>query len=190
MSRHHLRNPHAVNFSNLPKYGRLTRVLDNCLEPIMRFLAGDGNEAPQRTHFWNNIKLSKLAVWQLSEEKMVCVPDDPLALPRWKWHWIPIFHMPRFGGWKRYVVLKPDPSEAFIHSWRVGWLAEDVRGISLIQIPVVGDENDVLDGCVRVLRGPEECQFFGINESGQQIKIKIVDYGEIGDGKYPSVPLL
>ncbi|HMP67413.1 MAG TPA: hypothetical protein PKA60_01550 [Candidatus Paceibacterota bacterium] len=91
-----------------------------------------------------------------------------------------LFHLPRFGGWKKYVVIKS--ANSGLKKWHIGWVANDRIGIS--RIPVKGP--------VRMLIGPESVKFFGIDlASGQQIQISRVHDGKIGDrGIYAGTMLL
>ncbi len=90
----------------------------------------------------------------------------------------PIFHVPIFGGWRDYVVLSP---YSVNQEWHVGWIASDVCGISRIK----------LSGPVRMLLGPGDVEFFGIDMEGCQIPICKIGQGKIGDGgKYKRTPLL
>jgi hypothetical protein len=99
------------------------------------------------------------------------------AVRRYKWKVIPIFHLPRFGGWKDYVVL--EPAEA-IEKWFVGWGDGKVHGIS--RIPQRGP--------VRVLKGSRICNFVGVDSNGMQLRMKKVGCGQIGDGgKFCLLPL-
>ncbi len=87
--------------------------------------------------------------------------------------------MPILGGWGSLVVLTPHDPET--REWFVGWVTHDAIGIS--RIPLTGQ--------VRLLRGPNEVTFFGVDPEGQQIDIDIVGYGNIGRaGRYAKVPLL
>lgn len=94
------------------------------------------------------------------------------------WFNIPLFHLPILGGWKNYVVLEP---YCKAQEWHIGWISEDVSGISRIKVR----------GPARLLLGPCNVSFFGINTDGYQIAIQKVGEGQIGDrGKYAQTPLL
>lgn len=95
------------------------------------------------------------------------------------WRRIPIFHIPIFGGWRDYVVLKPHPLN---QDWHVGWISGDVTGVTRI----------TLHGPVRMLLGQEGTSFFGVSaDSGEQIELRRGVFGKIGSGgRYVKLPLL
>lgn len=145
----------------------------------MYLISGTFQESPQRTHFWNNTKLSRKEVAFLEVALMVSREREKGALHRWRYK-IPLFHMPIFGGWRRYVVVAPVIHVN--HAWYVGWVANDVSGISRIN----------LVGPVRLLVGPKHVQFFGLRfDDGTQIQVHVIGEGRIGDGgQYAQLPLL
>jgi hypothetical protein len=143
-------------------------IRDVLMVPIMCILGGTFFERPQRTHQWNNLKLRRAQVKHLLQLFMVWSRGVP-SKKRFVWK-IPLFHMRLFGGWKQYVVLEP------IHptgvTWHVGWVAEDVIGVSRI----------TLSGPVRVLVGNGDVFHFGLATSGVQIPIRKIGEGIIGGG--------
>ncbi len=173
--------------------GSVGRFFDWLMKPIMYWLQGDWVEEPQRTHFWNNVKLAKSEIRDLNVSEMIeCEACKSKAPVRWKWGFVPIFHMPRFGGWKKYVCISSDWSVG--QDWYIGWICEDgTIGLSLVPIkpskrPRFGGYRS--KGDIRVLIGPCRVKFFGLTSDGVQIDICIIDFGEIGDKKFPDVPLL
>ena len=88
------------------------------------------------------------------------------------------FHLPVLGGWRQYVVLEPEDTQ----DWYVGWILSDAIGISRIK----------LIGPVRLLIGPDDVSFFGINGKDYgQIPIRKIGEGRIGSGgSYAQMPLL
>ncbi len=154
------------------------RCADALMIPLMHILSGSMEE-PQQTHFWNNSKLTVGETEHIDRGAMVHCHGIPGASNR-KILGIPIFHIPILGGWRNYVVLKPCDAVC-IRGWYVGWMANDVIGVS--RIPLVGS--------VRLLLGPGDVAFFGISFNGDQIPIKKIGEGRIGDGgSYCKVPLL
>ena len=134
-------------------------------------------ESPQRTHFWNNTKPPIEYIKDFDHELMVFEEADKDASRRW-WGPIPLFHIPLLGGWDEFVVLEPVETQA---EWYVGWIPFDVLGVS--QIP--------LEGKVRVLLGPMQVNFFGVDKFGKQIAIKKVGKGVLGNaGEYAKITLL
>ncbi len=157
----------------------IVRTLDRVLRPLMRFIAGPRAwfEEPQQTHFWNNQKLETFPTTWVSY--LLQVPGDSTAASRWLFGFIPVFHIPIFGGWKRYVVIEPLD---YVGTWHPGWVAVDVVGCSRVSVR----------GSVRLLQCPDLTDFFGVAvDDGQPILLKIVGYGVIGDGgPYCQLPLL
>lgn len=156
---------------------KLQKFGDVCMIPIMYFLQMNLFETPQRTHFWNNTKFPTASFHWLEADDLVSVPGDTAAVRRW-FGYVPIFHMPIFGGWKKYVVIAPtDP----IAEWYVGWVAGDTAGVSNIKLSTP----------VRLLLGSGPAQFFGADKFGQQIKLKTIGFGEVGRrSEFSSFPLL
>jgi hypothetical protein len=158
------------------KQGWLGAFCDWLLQPIMYWLQDTWQEAPQRTHFWNNHKFDR-KTFCLNKEFMIKVPRDPNATTRKIWGFIPRFHMPRFGGWSEYVVIAPSD---FNGKWYPGWATTDVTGVSRIPI----------HGPVRALRGRKQTYLFGVTHTGRQIRVMVVGYGRIGDGgRFSELPL-
>jgi hypothetical protein len=135
--------------------------------PVMYLVAGTF-ERPQRTHRWNVRLLSEGERASIDHSRTLRVPGDPKAGPRW-WGKLPIFHIPILGGWREYVALEP---ECDGKDWRLGWVAGAATGISMIP----------LSGPVRALRGPGESEFFGVSRDGEQLPLREVGRGRIGDG--------
>ena len=154
------------------------RFLDWSIAPLMYLLSGTLEEAPQRTHFWNNRKLHPGEIVGLKERDMV-VSSGSGGVERWRYGF-PIFHTPILGGWREYIVLEPlvNPNQ----SWYVGWIPNDeAPGFSRVQTK----------GPVRLLLGNGPTKFFGLNEGGVQIKIHEIGRGKIGDGgPFSQFPLL
>ncbi len=165
--------------------GLVARGADVLMAPVMRALSGAPEEAPQRTHFWNNQRLGPAEVeaaldWRI----MVRRHGDPAAVQRS--HPFSVrFHLPCFGGWKRYVVLCPinEYGESYQGAWHVGWWNEQYAGISRLAIR----------GMVRMLIGPSDIRFFGIRAEGDQMQLHLRYRGEgvIGDGsQFNTIQLL
>lgn len=148
--------------------GRLAKLSDILMVPIMYLISGTLKEVPQRGHGWNNMNLSVDAVKNLDRSIMVHCSnaDDEVAISRWLF----LFHMPIFGGWRNYVVLEPGKQSS---GWYVGYICKDgVIGISRIK----------LSGKVRMLVG-FGASFFGIDaDSYKQIPIKKIGMDRIGNG--------
>lgn len=170
-----------MNKIQVPPEGWLAKLGDWILVPVMYFVSGTLSETPQRTHKWNNKKLTSDEVAQLASISQFNVFVDGLTDERARFFGkLPIFHLPICGGWKNYMVFKPCGKA---HTgWHIGWIAEDASGVTKIK----------LNGPVRMLLGPDEVTFFGVDtKTGEQIPIQTVGTGRIGDeGPFADLPLL
>lgn len=159
------------------KQGHLGRIADMLMVPVMYLLQGNFRETPQRTHRWNNHHLRNLEVDHLDADNILFVDGDPGANERW-FGPIPLFHMPVFGGWKKFVVVEPVHQ---VDEWFIGWVAFDALGVS--RIP--------LQGPVRLGIGPRQAEFFALDSQGKQIELSKVAVGHIGSaGEYSDVLFL
>lgn len=158
--------------------GFAERFLDTLFIPIMYLVSGTFYEQPQMTHCWNSHRITRSAVLFLQSKLMVrCRGRKNQKVLSHKGI---LFHLPIFGGWKKYVVL--EPRETNITKYYIGWINNQVCGVS--RIP--------LKGRVRLLAGPRTVKFFGIDPAtGQQIPMRKVSQGVIGKrGMYCHTPLL
>lgn len=152
-------------------------ILDFLMMPVMLVCQFTLTESLQRTHFWNNQKLSDKEKNRLDVSMGVESHGDPAVNQRWVDKNFPIFHIPILGGWKKFIVVEPEDDE---ETWFPGWMAEDVTGVS--QIKVVGR--------VKLLLGPGKVTFFGVDRFGEQIFLKRVGSGVLGKkSPYRKVPL-
>jgi hypothetical protein len=80
------------------------------------------------------------------------------------------------------VVVALQPKLAQQGHWFIGWTDHcTIAGVSLV--PITGRK-------VRVLLGPDDVSFFGLDAEGYQIKVAIFGSGTIGDGgPYAQLPL-
>lgn len=154
-------------------------LLDWLMMPIMWTLQCCRIEALQRTRRWNNHHLDGSDVEYLDRGDMVFHRGDPNAHRPWLLGVIPLFHLPCLGGWKQYVVIRP--RDHLTIGWHVGWIAGE-HAIGVSRIP--------LSGRVKVLVGPGECQWFGITAKGEQVALRKIGQGRLGDsGPWRYVPL-
>ena len=162
---------------NVQELGWFQNLADTLMVPLMYCMSGT-MEKTQQTHFWNNTKLKVQYMKHLNREKMVHCQGIADATTR-KILGIPIFHIPILGGWRNYVVLKP--REECDNGWHVGWIADDVAGVSRIK----------LTDQVRLLLGPGDVAFFGVTTNGDQISVQKAGEGRIGDGgAHSKTPLM
>ncbi|MCX6760239.1 MAG: hypothetical protein NTW46_02755 [Candidatus Nealsonbacteria bacterium] len=161
-------------YLDVPPLGWLARLGDILMIPLMYLLSGTFCEQPQRGHLWNRIRLPLSKLAHLNRWAMVRFGSrrDVVRCSR-------IFvHLPFISGWRHYAVLSP---EDFNKEWYVGWILPDRAAVRRI----------TLRGSVRMLLGPEEVYFFGIDKNGRQIPILLIGEGRIGDrSQYSRVPLL
>ena len=163
--------------------GSVGRLADTLMVPAMYVLSGTIYEAPQRTHFWNNQKLSAAEVtpW-LVRDLAVSVKGNPRASQPKLLGVLPLLHMPILGGWRDYVVLECLlPEEDY--PWHVGWMVDGgVAGVSCVALR---------SRFVRLLIGPAPTTFFALMPDGEQVKLTQAGEGVIGHhGQFREVPLL
>lgn len=172
--------------------GLLPRIADTLMVPIMQIATGNLHESPQRTHRWNNRKLTKEEVEGLDPCLMVEAPGIQTgAISDYGFR----FHIPILGGWRDYIVIRPIFEDD--EPWYPGWTNEKVSGVSRLPI----------NGAVRLLLGPTTTRFFGVLAPDgyddfdwfsttppprhPQIKIEVVNKGRIGvRSKFSKLPLL
>ncbi len=158
---------------DIPPLGWTAKLADICMVPIMWLLSGAPLERPQRTHFWNNCKFDPQHFEELHPFiKMVYTDGDPATISQ---GWFR-FHLPLFGGWRKYIVI--EPKAANTDKWRIGWCVADESNIPVL----LGISRIELRGSVRVLRGKRNTLFFGISEEGWQVPLTCVGTGVIGKG--------
>lgn len=144
--------------------GPWAETADRLLLPLMRFVLNAPGEEPQRTHWWNHGRLTDDEVVRLEKDYMAQHAGDPTA------HRLvsPFIHLTRWGGWKQYAVLEP---VGYSSVWNLGWIAGHKHDVSLIGV----------FGNARALIGPGPVSFFGIGSNGEQITLRLVRTGWIGD---------
>ena len=153
-------------------------MLDFLWIPSMYLASGTVCEVPQQTHPWNRRSLSYEERLSLNPDLNHHEPGDNEAASPWLLGFIPRFHLPIIGGWRNYVVIKPVQQN--MSHWYVGWVNAGACGVS--RLPLTGP--------VRLLIGPENTDFIGLDEDGFQIKVKKTGKGRIGTGgRYAHLPL-
>jgi hypothetical protein len=168
-----------MSYVTIKPMGLMAQSADKLLAPLMRALMemnGTPEEAPQRTHRWNNHRLSRAEADALDRKMTVLVSGDPDA-----WY-LPsgLRHLPVIG-WQKYVVLAP---ARLSRRWHVGWLevGGGVAGISRLK----------LDRPVKLLRGPRDVHFFATDVEGRQIRLGVEGEGRLSPhrGERSDLPLL
>lgn len=155
--------------------GSIAKIADYLMTPVMHLVGGTRfREKAQRTHVWNNTKLTAAQTSTLSEDLMVHlygIPSKDLSgIGR---------HLTIFGGWRPYAVVKRADGS---RPWHVGWITPSVSGVSRVELTTP----------CRVLIGPTNVYFFGIDaETGVQIQVILEGRGLIGKPeRYRKLPLL
>ena len=164
----------------IPPRGIFVRIADAVMTPIMYLLAGTLRESPQRTHRWNNKRLSAEERALLDQALLYVLKGDPSMPRRILLGFIPFFHMPILGGHREYVVFMP--CDTAVHKWHIGWDLPEVCGVSRF----------AFRGPQRVLGVPHDVKFFGIDaQTGKQIQLQLIGKGSVGNhDPYAHVPLL
>lgn len=166
--------------------GWLAQIGDILMVPIMHLIslmAGAWGESPQRTHVWNVQTLTAEEAKRLSQQGRVDCKGVKNALVRQHWWDLILFHLPFLKkGWKQYVVLgqwSPEWSPTGI--WYVGWVTADAK-VQISKVPNAW--------AVRMLLGPADVSFFGVDQAGNQVSVTCIGDGSIGDhGPFCRVPL-
>lgn len=164
---------------SIPPESALGKIGDILMLPLMHALSGTLSETPQRTHRWNVYHVSKEVSRHLPESLLTTVPRSNQAKKAY-FLGFPLLHAPLFGGWREYAVFQP--TDTVTNPWFVGWIASNGAGVS--RIP--------LRGSVRLLCGPYQAKFFGIDSiTGSVIPLSHRGEGRIGDsGEFSKLPLL
>jgi len=142
-------------------------------------VSGAFQEAPQRTHRWNYHRWPECGLPGLTQKVyctgMVRELGRPRQSPRFRYG-VPLMHLPICGGWRQYVVLEATGAG----EWHVGWWTPGLSGVS--RLP--------LRKRVRMLLGSETVWFFALDKNGQQLPLRVVGYGQVGDsGPFCQDPL-
>lgn len=152
------------------------KMADAAMRPLMFVLGKCKVDSIQETHPWH---IQNISPDIIDPNLSVLVSGGKEAVSD---RFGPLFHM--FGGWKQYVVLEADPP------FHIGWVhRRDNR-----EAPVQSAANrlQVADHTVRLLSGPQDSttQFFALTPEGQQIKLRKVGSGTLGDKQFPGIRLL
>jgi len=161
----------------------LWRGFDILMSPLMRAISGALVEKPQETHRWHIQRLPHHLVHVLNKDNIACSTGKDLSNRR---HGEILFHIPVLSGWQNYVVVEVggDYSE-----WYVGWILYSLPQRSVLKFDI--HRLPIQDKRLRLLNGVTGLQFcfFAINKNGEQLPLKIVAEGHIGDGKHPKIRL-
>lgn len=159
----------SIITNNIKPLTRLEQQADRAMRPLMAALGSFKRDALQETHPWHihpvdpDLIDSELAVRLAGEKEALRAKYGPL------------FHM--FGGWKHYAALEAKPP------FHIGWSALGQTAINRLLIE---------DEAVRMLVGPEntETVFFAVKPTGDQLKLRTIGRGVLGDNQFPGTRLL
>lgn len=154
------------------------RILDYLLTPVMYILGGCKMDSIQKTHGYHAKNINVI----LDNCKTIEITGDDTSRFKNSRGFINnrgYFHMPIFGGWKSYVILE---NTEFSNAWFVGWKTPSFYQVSRLKISTP---------LVKLLKGRkgDKSIFFGFDLNGNQIKLKKVADGTLGDNKFSNVPL-
>lgn len=122
---------------------------------------------------WNNTKFQPIEAIKIPGDKMVTPRDQNK-----QWSLIKV----SLGSWKKCVVLQP--KEINYKDWRVGFITTENDKI------VSQYCNIIIHGQVKVLIGPEDTFFYGLDNRNNEIKIEAITYAHRADKKIKKIILL
>lgn len=161
------------------------RLGDLLLWPIMFLLGGVKRDSIQETHFWHSQPIDPKEID--SALSVSLAGDDPSTVLTNKVFPFPAFHAPIFGGWRNYSVLQVQFADP---KWHVGWIHRAFTPGSRPRAHV--HRLGIAEREVKVLTQPHGfvTEYFAIGSSGEQLPLKCIDRGVLGDLKYPQIKLL
>jgi hypothetical protein len=160
------------------------RLIDRLLWPVMFLLGGCRLDSIQETHRWHSQRIQpseidrKLTALVEGNERSRVTANRVIPFP--------LFHAPVFGGWRNYTVLQV---EADVECWHVGWIhrqyPQSARPRSHVQRLPIGTRE------VRVLTQPIGflTEYFALDRFGNQLPLRAVAEGVLGDGRYGTLRL-
>lgn len=164
----------------IPAMTKKELIYDKLMVPVMFILRGFRADSLQETHVWHpyEIDARKIDLGMAVKNQ----GHDPSRFKQGKAKFL--FHAPVFGGWKEFSVYAVDETETPFY---VGWIVYSALDNELIaahvhRLPINTDRIRLLDGN-SITWG----YFFAIDSKGNQIPLKKVGSGKIGDGTYKEV---
>jgi hypothetical protein len=160
------------------------RVLDWALAPLMYVLGGCKLDSIQETHYWHCQRVS--APHEVDYIASIIIRGDDSSSFANALTPLPLFHIPLIGGWRNYAILEVQSTVA---TWHVGWIHLVVpagsRPRSHVQRLPIAERN------IRVLKHPHGyvTKFFAVDSCGNQIPVKCVGEGRLGDNRYKNIRL-
>lgn len=150
----------------VPEVNILFRVVDILLYPFMWILGGFTFPI-QETHKWHVRK------WKWNKAQPLVIKETDKKAIFGHTAVLGLFHMPIFGGLKKYVILE---ASGYNNYWYVGWEGD----IHLLKIR---------QKRIALLVGKKGFIAYGLGDNGKILKLKIVGYDELGDNKYKDIRL-
>lgn len=142
----------------------MTRLFDILLWPFMRILGGFKFPV-QETHIWHMKKWD----WKNNKALVINQKDKKARFD----HGTVLAHMPIFGGLTKYVVVE---ASGFNNYWHVGW--KD----TFHSLPIKQNR-------IKLLVGKKGFIAYGLGDNNKNLRLKVVDFGKLGDGKYNDLRL-
>lgn len=150
----------------IPEVNIIFRFFDILLWPFM-YILGGFNFPVQETHAWHvkkwNWNNSNGLVIRETEKNAKFGHEAPFGL----------FHMPIFGGLSKYVVIE---ASGYNKYWHIGW-----NGF-IHKLPIKQNK-------IALLVGKKGLIAYGLGDNKNNLKLKVVVFGEIGDKKYNDIRL-
>lgn len=161
------------------------RILDHLLWPFMWILAKGKVERPQESHRWHFQDIECDILEKIMDPHLIVSieGDDP---SRFDINSLGLFHLPLFGGWKNYIILE---ANNFSRYWHVGWRIYRGGTKNLVRCQI--QKLRISSSCIKLLKGVpgKRAEFFGVDDSGKQVSVRVVGEGKLGDGQFRNVRL-
>ena len=165
---------------NIPETPFIFRLIDILMIPVMYVLGCFKLDSLQETHPWHSWRNFSENDINKNDSVTITGTDQKTFVK----HFLFLFHAPIFGGWKNYSVYSPENNVRLFH---IGWIVyenETLKEVGISKLPIK-------NGAIRMLDGPPAyvVTFFAINGEGNQIKIKRIGNGRLGDNRYRGIRL-
>lgn len=168
-----------IRIQPLPAY---TKLLDKLMVPIMFVLRGFQLDSLQETHAWHPQAIDAGLV-----DRSLGVVAEGTDATRYHRNALFLFHAPIFGGWRNFSVYEVGPADV---PFRIGWARMLTTTGEVTEAKV--QRLLIHDRRVRMLDGPPTYRilFFALNERGEQVRLRKVGSGQVGDRTFAHIRLL
>ncbi len=156
--------------------GRLGKIADAFMLPIMIVLGRFKKDSIQETHPWH---IKNISPSDVDPTKVLLVNG---AKEKVGDRYGPLFHM--FWGWKNYILIESNGP------FYIGWIfykdGSNTPAQSAVNLLIINDDR------IRMLSGPKGSKtlFFAVDNKGRQLPIRKAGQGQLGDSKFPGTRLL